>query len=332
MSVRRRNEWQEAEEDEEDKGYDSELADQRKGSRASAHRAKRRRVTNNTEEEEETADESDDDDSSHGRNKSNGIVSDISAKRRIPESIADQEDEIITSSTQPKVITPAALKRSIAASKKTGVVYLSRVPPFMKPQKVKQLLSRFGTVGRVFLQPEDPASYARRKRFGGNKKRSFEDGWVEFADKEVAKLVVETLNATTIGGKKGNYYHDDVWNMKYLRGFKWHHLTEQIANENAERAARLRADISRTTRENKLFVRNVERAKMLENMNAKRKSKKDKERTAETDSDPGLVKVDEPQPRSGVKRHFRQNEMRRKNGDGEFEQSEEAKRVLSKVF
>jgi ESF2/ABP1 family protein len=72
----------------------------------------------------------------------------------------------------------------------------------MKPQKVKQLLSRFGIVGRVFLQPEDPGSYARRKRFGGNKKRSFEDGWVEFMDKKAAKLVVETLNATTIGGSK----------------------------------------------------------------------------------------------------------------------------------
>jgi ESF2/ABP1 family protein len=66
-----------------------------------------------------------------------------------------------------------------------------------------------------------------------------------------------------VGGKKGGWYHDDVWNIKYLKGFKWHHLTEQIANENAERAARLRADISRVSRENKHFVQNVERAKML---------------------------------------------------------------------
>ena len=35
--------------------------------------------------------------------------------------------------------------------------------------------------------------------------------------------------------KKGGYYHDDLWNMKYLNGFKWSHLTEQIAAENAER-------------------------------------------------------------------------------------------------
>ena len=35
-----------------------------------------------------------------------------------------------------------------------GIVYLSRIPPFMKPIKVKQLLSEYGEIGRVFLQPE----------------------------------------------------------------------------------------------------------------------------------------------------------------------------------
>lgn len=35
-----------------------------------------------------------------------------------------------------------------------GIIYLSRVPPFMKPHKVKHLLSRYGSVGRVYLKPE----------------------------------------------------------------------------------------------------------------------------------------------------------------------------------
>ena len=35
-----------------------------------------------------------------------------------------------------------------------GIVYLSRVPPFMKPHKVKHLLSRYGSIGRVYLKPE----------------------------------------------------------------------------------------------------------------------------------------------------------------------------------
>lgn len=35
-----------------------------------------------------------------------------------------------------------------------GVVYLSRIPPFMRPRKVRHLLSQYGTIGRVYLQPE----------------------------------------------------------------------------------------------------------------------------------------------------------------------------------
>ena len=35
-----------------------------------------------------------------------------------------------------------------------GVVYLSRVPPYMKPHKLKHLLIPYGLIGRVYLQPE----------------------------------------------------------------------------------------------------------------------------------------------------------------------------------
>ena len=35
-----------------------------------------------------------------------------------------------------------------------GIVYLSRIPPYMKPAKVRHLFSRHGAVGRVYLQPE----------------------------------------------------------------------------------------------------------------------------------------------------------------------------------
>lgn len=45
-------------------------------------------------------------------------------------------------------------------------------------------------------------------------------GWIEFADKKVAKQVAESLNNTAIGGKKGDFYHDDIWNLKYLKNFK----------------------------------------------------------------------------------------------------------------
>jgi ESF2/ABP1 family protein len=69
---------------------------------------------------------------------------------------------------------------------------------------------------------------ARRKKYGGNKKQNFTEGWVEFKDKSIAKQVAKSLNATIIGGSKKSFYHDDMWNIKYLPKFKWDHLTERI--------------------------------------------------------------------------------------------------------
>ena len=35
-----------------------------------------------------------------------------------------------------------------------GIIYISKVPPFMKPGKLRNLMTQFGEVGRLFLQPE----------------------------------------------------------------------------------------------------------------------------------------------------------------------------------
>jgi ESF2/ABP1 family protein len=109
-----------------------------------------------------------------------------------------------------------------------GVVYLSRVPPFMTPFEVRQRLSAFGTVTRIFLRPEDQAVARKRKKFKGVSKQNFTDGWVEFQKKKDAKYVAEMLNGQPLGGKKRSQYRDDLWTIKYLKGFKWAQLTEEI--------------------------------------------------------------------------------------------------------
>jgi ESF2/ABP1 family protein len=203
-----------------------------------------------------------------------------------------------------------------AAIKKSGVVYISRVPPFMKPTKVRSLLEPYGKINRIFLAPEDPTAHARRVRGGGNKKRTYTEGWVEFVKKKDAKMVCDLLNARTIGGKKSSYYHDDIWNLLYLKGFKWHNLTEQIAAENAERTSRMRAEISKSSKENKEFVRNVERAKMLDGIQAK--SKKRKPEQVEAEAEKGAMS-------------FKQIPLANK-GRSDEEQPEHVSRVLSKIF
>ena len=141
----------------------------------------------------------------------------------------------------------------------------------MKPAKMRQILTRFGEVDRLFLKKEDDQRHKQRVKGGGNKKNKYEEGWAEFIRKRDAKLCAETLNGNIIGGKKGTFYHDDILNVKYLPGFKWADLTEQIARENDIRQAKLEMEISQANKLNADFIRNVEQSKMIQNIKKSRK-------------------------------------------------------------
>lgn len=51
-------------------------------------------------------------------------------------------------------LSAEALAKFEAAQARTGIVYISRIPPAMRPSKVRHLMSGFGTIGRVYLQQE----------------------------------------------------------------------------------------------------------------------------------------------------------------------------------
>ena len=53
----------------------------------------------------------------------------------------EKKEEVVRDKKKKKELTP-------------GVVYLSRIPPFMRPRKIRHLLSKYGTIGRIYLQPE----------------------------------------------------------------------------------------------------------------------------------------------------------------------------------
>lgn len=146
---------------------------------------------------------------------------------------------------------------------KPGIVYLSRIPPSMNPLKLKNKLSQFGEVGRTFLQPEDEAVRKRRKKHGASSRKQFTEGWVEFKDKKIAKTVARSLNNTQLGGKKRYYYHDDIWNIKYLPKFQWTHIKEKLAYEKAARDQRMRTEISQAKREASCYLENVGKGKKI---------------------------------------------------------------------
>ncbi|KIJ70386.1 hypothetical protein HYDPIDRAFT_122137 [Hydnomerulius pinastri MD-312] len=172
-----------------------------------------------------------------------------------------------------KPLTPEALAAFNAAQARTGVVYISRIPPGMRPAKVRHLMSQHGEVGRVYLQQEDAKTAYLRRKYTTTKKPHFVEGWVEFKDKKVARSVAEMLNAQPIGGKKGTRWRDDVWTMQYLPKFKWNMLTEQIAHEAAVHSAKLRVELAQSKTEQRDYLRNVGLARVLDKRNEKRKEK-----------------------------------------------------------
>ncbi|OSX59280.1 hypothetical protein POSPLADRAFT_1183979 [Postia placenta MAD-698-R-SB12] len=183
-----------------------------------------------------------------------------------PEGFAGPSQKVV------KPLTPEALAAFKAAQEKTGVVYISRIPPGMRPTKVRHIMSAYGEVGRVYLQQEDPKRAYLRRKYTSTKKAHFTEGWVEFKDKRVARSVAEMLNAQPIGGKKGTRWRDDVWTMKYLPKFKWNMLTEQIAHEAAIHSAQLRVELSQSRHEQREYLKNVELARVLDKR-AERKRK-----------------------------------------------------------
>jgi ESF2/ABP1 family protein len=299
MSTRKHNEFLDLDESENEvsDGYQSEAQEESRGKIVSSRSAKRRKVDTHSDGSDDGDDDVEDVSSklvkalSKGKSAAPKADSRFAKLQEFEEDDdegdnadaaedgleAEDGDEGDPTAPSEKVgrTAPKSVLRAEKAARKSGVVYISRVPPFMKPHTLKHFLEEHAPkgLGRIFLTPEDHTRYLQRKKSGGNKKKSFTDGWVEFVSKNDAKAAASILNGNIMGGKKGNYYHDDLWNMKYLKGFKWSHLTEQIAAENAEREARLREEIRRTRKENKAFVEDIERGKALEGMDNKRKSK-----------------------------------------------------------
>lgn len=206
----------------------------------------------------------------------------------------------------------------------------------MKPPTLRRLLSPHGTILRIFLTPEPHSTYLKRRSLGGNKKRSFIDGWVEFSRRKDAKICAEALNAATIGGR--GWYGDDVWNIRYLKKFTWEDLMGGVRQEEREREERIRVGLGREGRERAEFLKGVERAKIEETRSAKARKKIKHNAVIVEEEDGPQSALEQPgegkskQKLGGFQMSFRQNELSgKKTADG-TEKNEDVKRVLSQIF
>jgi ESF2/ABP1 family protein len=336
MAVRKRNEYLDGDESEEeiDRGHESE--EEGRGA-IGGHASKRQKLEDSHADSDDDSFHSFEDDGE--TQQTSGPSAPATSDSRFAQSAdfdeddeqpttAAQDDPLATHATHAAQPQSTKLPKSIAAAekaaRKSGVLYISRVPPFMKPQTLRHYLAPHAPkhgLGRIFLAPESHENHVSRVKRGGNKKKSYTDGWVEFISKKEAKAAAETLNGEIFGGKKGSFYYDDVWAVRYLKGFKWRDLTEQIANENKEREVRLMEEVRRTREENKRFVEDVQRGKMVAGREKKAKEKgKGQSERAEDDS-------------KRRKSEFKQKGVKVKEKvEGGEKGGEELKRVLGKIF
>lgn len=162
--------------------------------------------------------------------------------------------------------------------KKSGLVYISRVPEMMNPSGMRQILERFGEVGRLYLVPaeksredkeEEEAAEAKNKKSKNGKKgrkpRFYKEGWAEFIRKKDAKLCAGILDGrTTLGGKnRRSRFYDTVVAVRYLKGFKWNDLAEQMVAEKEAYAMQLKKEIGLGNEESRFFAESVAIAKSV---------------------------------------------------------------------
>ncbi|PWY79727.1 hypothetical protein BO70DRAFT_362863 [Aspergillus heteromorphus CBS 117.55] len=328
-----------------DAGYDSEAAEEQR----SKNRAVKRRRTSTTQDLHGLDDCSDDNDSDANDESEEETTKGKSRAKKLKRAASasdngdEDEDEDEVSNSDKEEPTTLTAKTALKAKtkkvpnkkkKKTGVVYLSSLPPYLKPMSLKSLIEQrsFSPVLRVFLAPMVKSTSAPRR--ASNKRKMYSEGWVEFASKKTAKICAETLNASIVGGRKGGWYHDDVWNMKYLRGFSWDDLMETVRNERSQREARQRIEDSRARKEDKVFLEGYERGKVIEGIQEKRRQKKNAAAAAaggvDVDVDAPVVA---PAPEK-VRMVFKQSEVKhgrdRLKGDGKL--ADDTQRVLGKIF
>jgi len=184
---------------------------------------------------------------------------------------------------------------SAAQETERGVVFMTRVPPRMTVPEVRSIFSKIGAVDRIWLEPEDAENRKFRIKAGGSRRRRSKYGWIEFLDKQKAQLAVELLHNQPIGTSIGNRrkpFSEDLWSLRYLKGFKWHHLVEEKASEWKKKNRRLNLELSQMARERDFYLSQVERANVLARIK-ERKMKKQRSNNDNLASDDITSSVDQ---------------------------------------
>ena len=338
-----------------DQGYDSEAAELSKGGRLStSERAPKRRKLSDVESVLGSDDHDDDDFPAINTGAPDPIVqipsssTPIDASPHTVDNLSIATATSLPTTTEPHNPTPTSRSAKKAKKKRTpGVVYLSSLPPYLRPSALRNLLTQrgFEPITRLFLAPASKPTRASKSSSTStkpsSKRQRYSEGWIEFVSKTTAKRCASTLNAAPVGGKKGGFYRDDVWNMKYLRGMRWEELMAGVREERREEEGRRDEERLVLARETRRFVEGVERGREMKGMEGSRAKKRKKTVVGEEENgERGTEEQLDVADGGEVRRTWRQFEVKGKGRNGDLEAAaskdeavgEDVKRVLGKIF
>ena len=202
-------------------------------------------MSDKSESNEEIPSENSEKDNNEAQNEENEedenqLIEDINEKYKY---MNESNDELTVEELREKI-------------RRSGVLYMSRVPIGMRIIDIRKLLDDYG-IQRCYFVP-----YKKKlQNVDGKRVQAFKEGWIEFEDKIYAKLAEYQLNGKPIGGNKKCIYRDELWNLKYLHKFKWNDLVESMTLEKKIQEKELKIEIAQSKRENDFIIKNYEKSK-----------------------------------------------------------------------
>ena len=202
-------------------------------------------MSDKSESNEEIPSENSEKDNNEAQNEENEedenqLIEDINEKYKY---MNETNDELTVEELREKI-------------RRSGVLYMSRVPIGMRIIDIRKLLDDYG-IQRCYFVP-----YKKKlQNVDGKRVQAYKEGWIEFEDKIYAKLAEYQLNGKPIGGNKKCVYRDELWNLKYLHKFKWNDLVESMTLEKKIQEKELKIEIAQSKRENDFIIKNYEKSK-----------------------------------------------------------------------
>lgn len=229
------------------------------------------------------------------------------ANEDLNEKLSEEEsfnEDLIFDEEDNKIVDAENLEDFREKVKQSGVVYISSIPEGMTVQFIRQSFETYG-VTRIYLEPLNKTNKKDKK------KQNYKEGWVEFSNKLMAKLCEYELNGKVIGGKRNLPFREDLWTIKYLHKFKWHHLIEKISFNKKLREQRMKAEITQARREANFIEEKFEQSKIM-NKKIKKRERENEELNENGNVESEKVKVDNTDDRFSqdkfkeFKRNFKQ--------------------------